>query len=473
MNKKLFVSIIAVVALVAVFATLFVGCNPLKWESVGGGEPNADVESNGGYFVKQGKYVYFINGYDTAETIDNTFGVPVKNSIVRAEIAADGSYTNAVVVVPKQIQGGFAIFGQWIYYATNNNDLDKTGTASTTHTDFMRSKIDGSATQLIATIGTRSANYLFTESRILLYSGTTVHYIDHSAMKDNGSSMSAAGVVSGTLVENAASVVWDINSDYIYFTQTETGDTSYEALNTMKSIKVDGTEEKVLADKLTYLEESEKENYTDFFTTKVFSYKLISMQIEGDSAVLYYAKSNKIAGKEETAGLFVNKVKFGADFDKSQEKTLTTSTAYATIYPISYNDGALVTINSKIYLANSAEGIVTESTPVIGRAVTVQKILDGVVYYTDSTGGKVYAINIDGTSNEKVVAEVKFNSSWLSPEFVELNNQLVFVFFDSNDYNYIHTANLLSGEIVKETEMLGIMNDADKEAKEKAETEKK
>ena len=104
--------------------------------------------------------------------------------------------------------------------------------------------------------------------------------------------------------------------------------------------------------------------------------------------------------------------------------------------------------------------------------MTVQKILDGVVYYTDSTGGKVYAINVDGSNNEKVVAEVKFNSSWLGLEFVELNDQLVFVFFDSDDYNYIHTANLLSAEIVKETEMLGIMNDADKEAKEKAEENK-
>ena len=90
MNKKLFVSIIAVVALVAVFATLFVGCNPLKWESVGGGEPNADVESNGGYFVKQGKYVYFINGYDTAETIpseDESNTIILSNNRKQSDVA--------------------------------------------------------------------------------------------------------------------------------------------------------------------------------------------------------------------------------------------------------------------------------------------------------------------------------------------------------------------------------------------------
>ena len=179
MNKKLFVSIIAMVALVAVLATLLVGCNSFAWTSVGGGEPNADVESNGGYYVKQGKYVYFINGYDTAEVVDNTWGTPVKNSIVRAELV-NGEYTNFVVVVPKQVynknaNGGFAIFGEWIYYATPNNDLDKHGHASTTHTDFMRTKIDGSATQLIATINSRDSEYLFTATRILYKSGSTIN----------------------------------------------------------------------------------------------------------------------------------------------------------------------------------------------------------------------------------------------------------------------------------------------------------
>ena len=86
MNKKHLVSIIAIVALVAVLTTVLVGCNKFEWNSIGGGNPDATVESNGGYYVKQGEYVYFINGYDTNTTVDNTWGTPVKNAIVRAEI---------------------------------------------------------------------------------------------------------------------------------------------------------------------------------------------------------------------------------------------------------------------------------------------------------------------------------------------------------------------------------------------------
>ena len=91
-------------------------------------------------------------------------GTPVKQSIVRSELNEDGSVNNATtkVVVPKIIynssaKGGFAIFGEWIYYATPNNDRDKNGTASTTDTDFMRTKIDASVTQRLGKINTRSA----------------------------------------------------------------------------------------------------------------------------------------------------------------------------------------------------------------------------------------------------------------------------------------------------------------------------
>ena len=477
MNKKLFVSIIAIVALVAILATLLVGCNPYKWDSVGSGEPDAEVVSNGGYFVKQGKYVYFINGYDTAEVIDNTFGVPVKNAIVRAELV-DGKYTNFVVVVPMQVynqnaNGGFAIFGEWIYYATPNTSEDMHGNPSTTHTDFMRTKIDGSATQRIATINSRSSEYLFTEKRILVKdtANASVNYYDFSGMKAKGSSSDAKGVTTGVLAENVEQVLWDMDSDYIYFTETVTGDTSYEFCNTLSAIKIDGTEaKKVLADKLTYLVEGEKENYTDFFSTKVFSFTLYDMVVENDGVALFYTKSTYINSAKESQGLFVNKIAFGGDFKVDTEKHISANSSISAVYGLNYADGALVTISSNIYLASSADKVTTEQTAVIGKAVTIQTVFNGVVYYTDSTGGKIYAINLDGTNNESVVYEAKFNTAWLSLEFIADGENLLFAYFDSNDYNYVHIANLMADE---EGTMIGIINDADKAAIEEAEKENK
>ena len=84
MKRKL-ISLIAVLALVVVVATCLVACNPYKFGPIGGGDPTGEVVSNGGYAVRQGRYVYYINGY-TGTDADNTWGVPVMQSIVRAEI---------------------------------------------------------------------------------------------------------------------------------------------------------------------------------------------------------------------------------------------------------------------------------------------------------------------------------------------------------------------------------------------------
>ena len=469
MNKKHLVSIIAIVALVAVLTAVLVGCNKFEWNSIGGGNPDAAVESNGGYYVKQGEYVYFINGYDTNTTVDNTWGTPVKNAIVRAKLNADGTYSDAVVVVPKQVynqnaDGGFAIFGEWIYYATPNNDMDKSGVASTTHTDFMRTKIDGSVTQLIATINSRSSRYFFTPSRILyMASGaTTVNYIDFSGMDTTKSSDNAKGVTGGVFLENVETVLWDYASEYVYYTETVTGDQSYEFCNTLNAVKYDGTDKKVLADKLTYLAESEKENYVDYFPTKVFSFNLIDMVVEDGGVTLYYNKANYINSQEEGRGLFVNKVAFGGDFDVTTEKHLSKSTALSTVYPLGYNAGALVSTSAnKTYLVTTAEADTTENL-VIGRAVTIQYVLDGTVYYTDSTGGKLYAAKLDASANEKVVLEAGIVTNWLNVEFVDGT----MFFFDSKNYNYLYAADLSDAD---EPTMLGFMNDADKAAKEEAE----
>jgi hypothetical protein len=82
----------------------------------------------------------------------------------------------------------------------------------------------------------------------------------------------------------------------------------------------------------------------------------------------------------------------------------------------------------------------------------------------------VYAINLDGTNNEDVVFEAKFNTSWLNLEINAEGDNLMIAFFNSDYYNYLHVANIMSDE---DSTMLGIINDADKEAIEKAEAEKK
>ena len=57
MKKKITITA-AVLALVLVLSLALVACNEYKWNKLAPGESNADVISNRGYAVKQGKYLY-------------------------------------------------------------------------------------------------------------------------------------------------------------------------------------------------------------------------------------------------------------------------------------------------------------------------------------------------------------------------------------------------------------------------------
>ncbi len=482
MNKKHVISTIAVALILVLVLGVLVACNKYEWEGTGPADSSKPVESNGGYYVRQGDYAFIVNGYDTNESIDNSWGTPVKNGIVRVKINADGSLDNstATVIVPKQVynsyaNGGIAVYGEWVYYATPNTDSDKNGTASTTHTDFMRTKTDGSVTQLIITVNSRSSEYFFTESRILFYQNSAIEYVDFSGMSGKKSSDNMKGVTTGTLATDVSSVQWNYGSDYVVYTKNETGDTSYEFCNYIYTVKANGEGgEKLVADKYTYLTDAEKANYVDYFPTKVFSYSLKGSYVESDGkTTIYYTKSNYINSTTESTGLYCTTIGYGEKLDATREKHLTFTDPTA-IYALGYEKGALVTMSNKnVYLvsdnANDASDVYKNI--VIGKSVTVQAVAGGTVYYSDSDGTKIYAINLVANegkyTNETVVLNAKFNASWLKLDFA--GNRLYF--FDSNDYNYVHYVDLGSyaGKAIDETTFVGIMNQADLDAKEAAE----
>ena len=461
MKKKL-ILIFAVIALVAVLTTCFVACNKgYKWHSVGGGDATAAVESNGGYVVKQGNYLYMINGFAGSDE-DNTFGKPVKQSIVRVELNADGTPNNdtAVVVVPKSIynsstkNGGFAIFGDWIYYVTNNYDKDKNGNESTTDSDFMRTKIDGSATQLIATIGSRSVEYLFTESRVWYFSSNVLYYVDFSGMKNKGDITNGKGAVKGQLSDTISSVVLNYDASKIYFTRSASSDSSM-TYNELCSIDKNGANLKVLATLDTYLARGEKaiENQQ-----KVFTFSLLGVKAEADGAdTLYYTKSYKL-NETKNAGLFMNKV--AGEFKVADEKHLTTNSV-TTLYPLGYSEGALAYDAQSVYCWYSGDNA-GDPLQVTDGSKTVWFVRDGYAYYTAaSSPTTLYKIAYKVAENTSIILEEGMKADWLPLDGAGDN----FYFFASNDNNYIHYINYLTfdkdAEDAKST-MVGIYLDSEK-----------
>lgn len=488
MNKKRAITLIALIAVLAVAATVLAACDVYTWNSIGMGDSSANVVSNGGYYVEQGNYVYFINGYVGSVT-SNKWGSAYKQSIMRAEKNEDGTINNdtAQVVVPLSIYneytgGGFAVYGDWIYYATPNTNEDTSGTASTTYTDFMRTRTDGAITQRIGTINSRESEYLFTPTRVLYRTNTsTVYYFDFSGMRTDKSLDNGKGVTSGTLIENASSIMWGYDadwavnagtvvSDYVFYTETITGDDSYKHYNNLCAIKYDGSDKRVLATIDSYLAEGEDDvnNYQ-----KVFTFALGDIYFENDDTVtLYYSKSIYENAAASNVGLYSNTFSVKDGFSVANEKKVTSNNLTA-FYALGGDKGVLAAKDSNLYLLNGTDNY-SDANLVVGgeRSATVQGVVGDYVYYTVSNSTALYRINlVKGTGsspNEDTVIKEGVKSDWLSIEFI--GNRVYF--FNTEDYSYVNYVDLdkFTGDELAPT-LVGKMTQADLEAKEKEEEE--
>ena len=476
--------LVSICALVLITILSLTACNKYKWNKIPGGDASAASISNGGYVVEQGNYVYFINGY-VGDVTENAWGDAYKQSIMRCNKNTDGTYdlSTATVVVPKSIyydstKAGFAIFGNFIYYATPNVDKDSSGTASTTHTDFMRTSLDGQVTQLITTRNSRSTEFLFTPTRILFYESNTISYVDFSGMKTNKNITDGKGAYSGTLVEKVSTYFWGYDADYtvgqdasiadyVFFTQTLSN--SYEHYNMLKCIRYDGTGETVLATYTTWLTDAEIANGYTNYPEKVFTFSIKTAKVESDSQItLVYSKSITLGSSQTSTvvGTFMNKVTLAGGFDKATEKNIS-STDISEIYSLGYDNGVIAVIDSKIKHING-----TETELVVGKSATYTTALtlDNkiYVYYTESSNDAIYRVCVNPADNEKkIFAEAMHTESYV---FDFVGTRLFFI--SEDDYDYIHYVDLAAynGEVLKST-FVGKRTAEDQENYDKAQEE--
>lgn len=487
MKKKFLALICAVLLLTVLTATLF-GCNKYEWNTISGGDPTAEVLSNGGYVVKQGNHVYFLNGFSGTSVENNEFGSVFKQGIMRATLNDDGSLVenSFELVVPKHVysedpNSGFAIFGEWIYYATFNYEKDRSGKPSTTNLDFMRTKIDGSVTQKIYTLGARNYPFIFTPTRILYYNKNVIYAIDFTQMKSDKSSDKGANVYRTELASGVTSYTWTYGKNYsaqntyaaeyvAYTIETTVEAQNFRYTNELILVKADGTNKTILAKFDTY--------------TTDYKLKLLNMIVENDSLTLYYTKTKMVGSTETVVGVFMNKVAVSdLIFNVADEKQLTV-VDQSSIIPISYEKGALVTnaSDSNVYYLNGTVGTSeTYSKKIIGRsAVKVQYVgKDGdfwYVYYTEQAdASKLYRINLienEGVSaNETVVLSAgKMKIDWNALDFVITANRIDLFFFNIDDYNYLYRTNIAGAtSVIDKGELFGVFTEADTEAKKKAE----
>lgn len=180
------------------------------------GTVSGTAKSNGGFVVEVGDYYYFINGSESY-TADNTYGTPVKGSLMR--ISKSGMNANeAETVIPSLMvaadyTSGIYIYNDRVYYATPNNVRNTSGEIEQDYLDFKSAKLNGTDIQNYMNVSVNSTAYRFVE-----VDGTV--YLVYSENKELHS-YNTETKTNVTLAKNVTNSVFDRNdkeNPYIYYT---------------------------------------------------------------------------------------------------------------------------------------------------------------------------------------------------------------------------------------------------------------
>lgn len=166
MKKKLFSLVMLLFLAVTI---VFTGCSPKGLQD--NPPTDANVVSNGGMSVVKGDYLYYVNGYVDATSLDkndNKYGEVTRGAIFRTKIVNgeiiknnDGFVENTECVVPKVVgfaNGGFYIVGDYIYYATPYMKLSSDGVLQSSRVEFHRININGTDDKTIYTTSASQEN---------------------------------------------------------------------------------------------------------------------------------------------------------------------------------------------------------------------------------------------------------------------------------------------------------------------------
>ena len=185
------------------------------------------VDSNGGFAVEVGEYVYFINGAESY-TATNTYGDVVKGSLMRIKKAdlATTSMNNAEVVIPtlvgsQNFETGIFVYDGYVYYATPTADKNIHGEVENSWIDFKSAKLDGTEVMsgFMFRLSANNTNFRFVKE------GDTVYcmYVEDGVLKSYNTKTKETTV----LVKGAGSYFFDkkdVTNGTVYYTMGVTYD---------------------------------------------------------------------------------------------------------------------------------------------------------------------------------------------------------------------------------------------------------
>ena len=451
MTKSVKKFVILLVALLMCATVVFAACNKADFKPVS--EPaSATPESNGGIAVRYGEWLYYVNGYESNVSAENTYSndvvdAPRIGSVVRIklsdiegliEIGENKDYTSSVktekvaaavrekaeTVVPKIYYSGnttttqftgIHIFQNRIYVTTPNDALTANGDPLTNQLVLMSFTLGGDDPQSHFTFTSNSAQIWLTEKNgkvIATYlMDNILHVLDVKSGEDT--IVSLENDPEPDVSNTVSSVKWDETKDHeaVFFIdkfgsvcKLVVGETKYQVIIENKDYKVhehDG-ETKIEAGDLSYTISSVN-NGTIYYTIKTGD------DTATDNIVMYWAKTADDA-KEGKVALPTNSVTAYGWKENKVVVTKTKKSGEKTFYGIWIVDGA--TYEETLVLKPGDNDT----------SITIDKIEGDILYYTaDYTS---YTIDLSkegaldkGTPYAKNLAQT---SGWAAPDFINI-----------------------------------------------------
>ena len=460
MKKK----ITAVLAALVISVMMFAGCSAnfskVKIRDDFKQDYNYVVRSNGGNAVQYGDYIYFINGtrgYEDTDGKNNVFGKVVKGALYKAKLIGkkDGrefesdfdantglnfvshegkvhSYleeededeetvdiVDVQVIAPKVIgtsgykNGGIFIYDDYVYYASPNNTKNKQGTVQVSKTDFFRTKLDGSKTQLIFTTEEDAADkpYAFYKQGdsvyLVCYYGTKIVSVKMTGDKKPEGAMVLADNATSVLfptrdVYDSENNVTNDPEDFIYYTRDVSADDMQRAGNTVIAMRPDGSERfNVIMNGTTVTLEAVSGGAL-FYRTTYNTNTVIKMDnlhdVLMDNSPSYKAYEESKAADDRRVQI---PVKYTTVLSMKDMSTYTSLYCYrSNLYA---NVGNILGFTSSaVYLISNG----SQNMRVLNSAATLQFISGNYMYYTNTDGTTLYRTDFTLADTEKGDPEV-------------------------------------------------------------------
>ena len=367
------------------------GCSTVK--KLEGGQPDAPVVKTGELAARQGDWVYYINGSNSAdEEYDFTYGAAIRGALCR--INPDRSQKD--IVIP-QVVISFTIRGEWIYYMTPKGD-----DVETRKLMYCRARIDGTGFHEIADI-TDYSYFNMHEEYVYFTLNEKFYRADHN--------LADRKEIIGSLIHNAV-----FAGDDIYYT-TAHYDVAQDVYypTELRTVKNDGTNDRLIAQGAFYLIGT-----TDKYlaaTNAANGYTVLVDRSTLVSETRLYVPYETVTVSDDGRYLLLNDIEDG--------KTLRAYNIEARESVTLFSDGARLPIlcGDTVYFYNDDDDNKIYSVPVDGSAEAALyyrypcspelslQVLDNYMYFFNAEdAGAIYRINMN-TGVHEYIEMVRANLS--------------------------------------------------------------